>query len=178
VLLLISEDSLLKKTASLRVVQNIFAPRTTQAASAARTALDTIINGFVKDCGLHAFVTRALNSTLVCRYYQPSFDWHSHIINETVHRINKEYGPAHALTLSVSRLLETSGFMEDVKRLEKFHALLVQHEFMYQDANPQFTTIRAVNTNSRGGRGGGRGGGGIERPSRHKNCFSQRHSAS
>jgi hypothetical protein len=83
-------------TASLKVVKSIFAPRTTQAASAARTALDTIINGFVKDCGLHSFVTKALDATLVCRYYQPSYDWHSHIINETVHRINKEYGPAHA----------------------------------------------------------------------------------
>jgi hypothetical protein len=67
-------------TASLKVVKSIFAPRTTQAASAARTALDTIINGFVKDCGLHSFVTKALDATLVCRYYQPSYDWHSHII--------------------------------------------------------------------------------------------------
>ncbi len=56
----------------------------------------------------------------MCRYYKPSYDWHSHIINETVHMINREYGSAHALTLSVSRLLETTGFMEDAQRLEKF----------------------------------------------------------
>jgi len=43
-------------TASLRVVKNILAPRTTQAASAARTALDTIINSFVKDCGASLLV--------------------------------------------------------------------------------------------------------------------------
>jgi hypothetical protein len=48
-------------TASLRVVQTIFAPRTTQAASAARKALDDIIKGFAKDCGLHSFITMALH---------------------------------------------------------------------------------------------------------------------
>jgi hypothetical protein len=54
--------------------------------------------------------------------------------------------------------------MEDAQRLEKFQALLVQHEFMYQDTSLQFTTIRAVTANhraDRGGRGGGRGGGGL-----------------
>ena len=147
-------------TASLRVVQNIFAPRTTQAASAARKALDDIIKGFAKDCGLHEHITRALNAALVCQYYQPSTDWDNHIIIETVHKINDEYGPEHALTLTVSRLLEPAGFMQDTKRFEKFHAALVQHEHTYKvfRTDPQITTIRAVTTNARGGRGGGRGG--------------------
>ena len=137
-------------TASLRVVQNIFAPRTTQAASAARKALDDIIKGFAKDCGLHEHITRALNAALVCQYYQPSTDWDSHLITETVHKINDEYGPEHALTLTVSRLLDTPGFMADAKRFEKFHAALVQHEHTYKvfRTDPQITTIRAVTPQS------------------------------
>jgi hypothetical protein len=97
-------------TASIRFIKNIYAPRTLQATSAARAALDALINGFVKDCGLHLFFTNALEAALVCRYYQPSNDWHSHVINEMVLKID-EYGPDSELTLAVSRSLETDCFL-------------------------------------------------------------------
>lgn len=57
-------------TASIKVIRNIFAPRNTQASSAARTALDTIIGSFAKGCDLLAFVTSALDAAFVCRYYR------------------------------------------------------------------------------------------------------------
>jgi hypothetical protein len=117
-------------TAAIQVIRRIYAPKTITATSAAREKLDDHIANFRKDCQLHDFFVTAQALSRVCRYYDPTFDWHSHIIHGTVSKINKEYGSDATLSLSVNRLVETTGFMNTDTRTDDFQTLLVQYELL------------------------------------------------
>ena len=160
-------------TESVRTMQRIFAPITTQAASSARAALDIIFRDFTAEDAASKLVTRGLVAARICLYYRPLYDWNTHIVEETVHRINAVYGPQHLLTLSVARLIEAEGFSTNPLKVELFQATLITYEATYgcgtsgssgDRASPLYVRAAAVaRDQGRGGRGngppGGRGGG-------------------
>ena len=157
-------------TASIQAIQRIFAPRTAQAASAARTALDKVFWAFTAEDAASTLFTKGLGAARICLYYKPLVDWSTHVVEEVVHKINELYGPQHLLTLSVARCVDAEGFSTNPMRVELFQSTLITYENTYTSgssgnrASPFYVRAVAVaRDQGRGGRGngppGGRGGG-------------------
>ena len=158
-------------TESILVIQRIFAPITAQAASTARTVLDDVFRDFTPEEAASTLVTKALVAARICRYYKPHTDWDTHVIEETVHKINALYGPQHVLTLVVTRCVDAEGFFANILRVELFQSTLITYESAYglgisgfdKRAPVHVRAAAVARDQGRGGRGdgppGGRGGG-------------------
>jgi hypothetical protein len=128
--------------------------------------LRNVFRNFKAEDTASTLVTKGLVAARICEYYKPLTDWPSHVIEEVTYRIVTLYCPQHTLTLSVTRCIEGTGFVENPSKVELFQSTLITYENTYgvgisgdREGTLYVRAVAAARDQGRGGRGNGPPGG-------------------